>query len=66
MFKDELGGKIMKVFVGIRAKTWAYLIDGYEDDNDKEKIKNKKAKGIKKCVIKCRLMMKTIDIVFQR
>ena len=56
----------MKVFVGIKAKTWAYLIDGYEDDNDKEKIKNKKAKGIKKCVIKCRLMMKTIDIVFQR
>ena len=40
----------MKVFVGIRAKTQAYLIDGYEDDYDKEKIKNKKAKGIKKRV----------------
>ena len=23
LFKDELGGKIMKVFVGVRAKTWA-------------------------------------------
>ena len=27
MFKDELGGKIMKVFVGVRVKTWAYLMD---------------------------------------
>ena len=42
--KDELGGKIMKKFVGIRAKTYSYLIyDGSED---------KKAKGRKKCIIK--------------
>ena len=27
LFKDELGGKIMKVFVGVRVKTWAYLMD---------------------------------------
>ena len=32
IFKDELGGKIMKVFFGVRAKTWAYLLD--DDDND--------------------------------
>ena len=38
LFKDELGGKIMIEFVGIRPKTWAYLKDGY-DDNDYEKNK---------------------------
>ena len=48
MFKDELGGKIMKEFCALRAKTYTYLMD---DDNEK-----KKAKGIKKCVIKRRLM----------
>ena len=44
LFKDELGGKIMKEFVGLGAKTYAYLMDG-----DSEK---KKAKRTKKCVIK--------------
>ena len=24
LFKDELGGKIMKEFVELRAKTWSY------------------------------------------
>ena len=48
MFKDELGGKIMKEFCALRAKTYRYLID---DDSEK-----KKAKGIKRCVIKRRLM----------
>ena len=38
----------MKKFVGIRAKTYAYLMD---DDSE-----HKKAKGTKKCVIKRRLM----------
>ena len=47
-FKDELGGKIMKEFVALRAKTYAYLMD---DDSE-----HKKAKGTKKCVIKRRLM----------
>ena len=42
--EDELGGKIMKTFVGLRAKTYSYLID---DGN-----KDKKAKGAKQCVIK--------------
>ena len=42
--KGELGGKIMTKFVGLRAKTYSYLLnDGSED---------KKAKGRKKCVIK--------------
>ena len=43
MFKDELGGKIMKELCALRAKTHTYLID---DDSEK-----KKAKGIKRCVI---------------
>ena len=30
-FKDELGGKIMKEFVALRAKTYAYLTN---DDNE--------------------------------
>ena len=47
LMKDELGGKIMKEFVGLRAKTYSYL----KDNNDE----NKKAKGTKKCVIKRKL-----------
>ena len=48
MFKDELGGKNMKEFCALRAKTYTYLMD---DDSEK-----KKAKGVKRCVIKHRLM----------
>ena len=60
LFKDELGGKIMKEFCAIRAKTYAYLINGYNnDDYDSEKIKNKKSKGIKKCVMKRRTIFKS-------
>ena len=44
MFKDELGGKIIKEFCALRSKTYAYLMD---DDSEK-----KKAKGTKICVIK--------------
>ena len=46
--KDELGRKIMKEFVGLRAKTQAYLLD----DDDDDVCKNKKAKRTNKCVIK--------------
>ena len=48
MFKDELGEKIMKEFCTLRAKTYTYLME-----NDSE---TKKAKGIKRYVIKRRLM----------
>ena len=42
--KDELDGKMIVKFVGLRANTYSYLIgDGSE---------NKKAKITKKCVIK--------------
>ena len=44
LMKDELGGKIMEQFVGLRPKCYSYLMnDG--------KV-GKKAKGPKKCVIK--------------
>ena len=57
LFKDELGGKIRKEFYARRAKTYAYLMD---DD-----IKKKKAKGIKKFVIKRRLMFENYnDLLF--
>ena len=47
LMKDKLGGKIMTKFVGLRAKTYSYLIDDGRED--------KKAKGTKKCVIKKKL-----------
>ena len=48
MFKDELGGKILKKVCAFRAKTYTYLM---EDDNEMKKFK-----GVKRCVIKRRLM----------
>ena len=48
LFKDKLGGKIMKKIFALRSRTYAYLID---DDN-----KKKKTKEIKKCTINRRLM----------
>ena len=48
LFKYELGGRIMKEFCTLRAKTYSYLID------DNSEIK--KSKRTKKCVIKPELM----------
>ena len=50
LFKDKLGGKTMKEFIGLRPKTYAYLMD---DDSE-----HKKAKGTEKCVIKRELIFK--------
>ena len=38
--KNELGGQIMKEFVGLRAKTYSYLKDN--NDEDKKKLKPQK------------------------
>ena len=48
MLKDELVGKIMKEFCALRAKTYSYIM---EDNSEM-----KKAKRVKRCLIKRRLM----------
>ena len=45
LIKDELGRKIRTKFIGLRVKTYGYLIDKGRDD--------KKAEDTKKCVINC-------------
>ena len=45
--KDKLGRKIKTKVVGLRAKTYSYLIDDSTED--------KKAKGTKMCVIQRKL-----------
>ena len=46
--KDELGGEIMKEFVGLRVKTYSYL----KDNNNENKKKNTKMFVIKR-TFKC-------------
>ena len=56
--KDKLGGKMMKKFVvGLRVKTFSYLIDDGSE--------NKKPKGTKRCVIKKTLNLKIIKNCFE-
>ena len=56
MFKDELGGKIIKEFCALIAKRQTYLMD---DDSE-----NKKVKGVKRSIVKRRQSKKkTIKIV---
>ena len=43
-FKDELRRRIMTEFVGVRPKTYFFLIDDFEE--------KKKNKGTKRCVVK--------------
>ena len=52
--KDELGGKIIREFIGLREKTYSY-----SRGNNSE---NKKVKDRKKCIIKENLNLKTIKI----
>ena len=40
LFKDQLGGKIIKEFVGLSAKTYSYLMD---DDLSIKKLKEQKS-----------------------
>ena len=55
--KDELGGKIMREFVRLRAKTYSYLIDDGSED--------KKAKNRKKCVRKRKLRIENYKICLE-
>ena len=36
LIKDELGGKIMTKFVGLRAKTYGYLKDDHREDKKQQ------------------------------
>ena len=57
LFKDELGGKIIKEFVALRPKAFAYL-DDYGNNHKKTKV-------TKKCVIKQKLMFQNFkDCLF--
>ena len=55
LFKDELGGRIMKEFCALRAKSYSYLM------NDNSEVK--KSKATKKFVIKRELYLKIIKVV---
>ena len=39
LFKDELGGRIMKKFCALRAKTYSYLMD---DNSEVKNLKEEK------------------------
>ena len=65
-FKDELGEKIMTEFCALRAKAYSFLIHNYSDeDYEKNKIINKKAKDTKKCIVKTEIILKNyVDALF--
>ena len=35
LMRDELGGQIMKTFIGLKAKTYSYLKDNNDEDKQK-------------------------------
>ena len=47
--KDEYNGKLIKEFIGLKAKMYSCKI--VQNDNDSEYIENKKIKGIKKSAV---------------
>ena len=55
--KDELGRKIMTKFVGLRAKSYSYLIN----DNSEDKT----AKATKKCAIERKLNFENYKNYFE-
>ena len=59
--------RLWKNFCGLRAKMWAYLKNRYNDDDyDNQDTKNRKAKGIKKFVIKRNIMLENYaDYLFK-
>ena len=57
-FKDELGGKIMREFCALKAKTYACKLD---DDTE-----YKKAKGTKKSIVKRHIIFDNyLDTLFK-
>ena len=39
VMKDELGGKVMKKFIGLRVKTQSHLTDNNEEDKKEKRHK---------------------------
>ena len=66
-FKDELGGKIMTKLCALTAKTNSFLINDFTDDDyEKNRTVNKKAKGTKKCVVKREILFNNyLDSLFK-
>ena len=62
-FKDEIGGK----FVALRAKIYSFLINDFTDeDYEKNRIVNKKAKGTKKRVVEREILFNNyLDSLFK-
>ena len=50
LIKDQLGGKVMANFIGLRVNTYSYLIDGSSV--------NKKTKDTNECLIKIKPIFK--------
>ena len=48
LFKDELGGNIMKEFCALGAKTYAYLMD---NESEKKNKRNKEVRNKKRCYV---------------
>ena len=57
----------MTKFVALKAKTYSFLIDEYTDeDYEKNRIVNKKAKITKKCVVKREILFNNyLDSLFK-
>ena len=57
----------MTKFVALRGKTYSFLIDEYTDeDYEKNRIVNKKAKETKKCVVKRKVLLNNyLDSLFK-
>ena len=57
----------MRKFVALRTKTYSFLIDDFRDDDyEKNRIVNKKAKGTKQCVVKREILFKNdLDLLFK-
>ena len=57
----------MTKYIALRAKTYSFLIDEYTDeDYEKNKIVNKKAKGTQKCVVKREILFNNyLDSLFK-
>ena len=65
-FKDELGGLIMSEVCIPTAKTYAFLLDGFTDnDYSMRGIINNKAEGTQTCVIKNKITFNDyVDVLF--